>query len=164
VAGWNPDSAINEEIDMKKFYQAALASALVLLNVVVVLPASAEEFAQVCWLTDKGSLVRFSVTQNAPGHYVYTGIFNTGETDDTTHYAITGSVESGPNNRMAGSFTGSKTTDESFKTFTASVVLDPATLGGSVELIRNKFDRMNHTISVDYRNFTIAPAPCPMSS
>lgn len=146
---------------MKKFYKATLACALLLLNAVAVPPVSAEEFAQVCWHTDKGSLVRFSVTQNAPGHYVYTGIFNTGETDDTTHYAITGSVESGPDNRMAGTFTGSKTTDESFKTFTASVVLDAATLGGSVELIRNKYNRMNQALNVDYRNFTITRVTCP---
>ena len=125
--------------------------------------AAADELGQVCWLADGKTLVRFSVTQTAPTRFTYTGIFNDGD-GDGAHYAITGAVEITPAGPLVGSFSGSKSTAESFKTAIAAVNFDPTTFAGSVELIRNKY---THGVSpetamkTDYKKFTLVKTSCP---
>lgn len=124
--------------------------------------ATADELGQVCWLADGKNLVRFSVTQTAPTRFTYTGIFNDGE--DNAHYAITGAVEVTPAGPLVGSFSGSKSTAESFKTAIAAVNIDPATFAGSVELIRNKFTHgasPETAMKTDYRRFSLVKTNCP---
>lgn len=124
--------------------------------------AAAAELGQVCWLADGKNLVRFSVTQTAPTRFTYTGIFNDGE--DNAHYAITGAVEITPAGPLVGSFSGSKSTAESFKTAIAAVNVDPITFAGSVELIRNKYTHgasPETAMKTDYRKFTLTRTDCP---
>lgn len=139
---------------------AALASFLV--GSLWLQSAAAAELGQVCWLADGKNLVRFSVTQTAPTRFTYTGIFNDGE--DNAHYAITGAVEITPAGPLVGSFSGSKSTAESFKTAIAAVNVDPITFAGSVELIRNKYTHgasPETAMKTDYRKFTLTRTDCP---
>ena len=146
---------------MKKFAQLAVACVVLLLNGLLCSSAQAEEFAQVCWLTETQSLMRFNVTQSGQGHYTYTGIFDDGDDEDTAHYAITGSVEVESDGAMVGTFSGSKSTQGSLKTFVASVTLNATTLGGTVELNRIKYDRMTQVTKPDYRTHTLTRTTCP---
>ncbi|MEK7259120.1 MAG: hypothetical protein AAB211_04910 [Pseudomonadota bacterium] len=152
--------AIKNAIKINIQRHAALASLLV--SSLWLQSAAADELAQVCWLADGKYLVRFSVTQTAPTRFTYTGIFNDGE--DSAHYAITGAVEVTPAGPLVGSFSGSKSTAESFKTAIAAVNIDPATFAGSVELIRNKFTHgasPETAMKTDYKRFALVKTNCP---
>lgn len=123
-------------------------------------PATAEELAQVCWLTDKQTLLRFSVTQTAPTHFIYTGIFDEGD-GDSAQYAISGAVEVASDGGLVGNFSGSKSTGSEFKTAIARVMVDPVTFAGSVELIRQKYNRQTQMTTMDYRTNTLTKTTCP---
>ena len=147
---------------MKTNFRLFASLATFLVSAIWLQFAAADELGQVCWLADGKNLVRFSVTQTAPTRFTYTGIFNDGE--DNAHYAITGAVEITPAGPLVGSFSGSKSTAESFKTAIAAVSFDPATFAGSVELIRNKYTHgasPDTAMKTDYRKFTLARTNCP---
>lgn len=119
--------------------------------------AAATELGDFCWQTDAGDLLRFSVSQEGPTRYTYTGIF---VEPDGVAFAVIGHVGlSG--DTLVGSFSGAKTTSSDFKTAIFRVTFDPGTLVGSGEGIRQKYDRMTTGVSTDYRTRTLTPAPCP---
>lgn len=119
--------------------------------------AAAAELGSLCWLTEAGTLLRFSVTEAGPGHYTYTGAF---DDNDGAAFAISGHAEvSG--GMLVGSFSGSKTSASNFRTAIYRVTIDPATLAGSGEGIRHSYDRLTANISTAYRSHTLVFTPCP---
>ncbi len=119
--------------------------------------ATAAELGNLCWLTESGTLLRFSVSESGPGHYTYTGMF---DDSDGAAYAISGHVESS-GGTLIGSFSGAKTTTDTFKTAIYRVTFDPSTLAGSGEGIRQRYDRTTTNISTDYRTHTLTYTSCP---
>lgn len=119
--------------------------------------ATATEIADVCWLTEAGTVLRFSVSEAGPGHYTYTGMF---DDNDGAAFAISGHVES-TGGALVGSFSGAKTTAETFKTAIYRVTFDPGTLVGTGEGIRQRYDRSTASISTDYRIHTLTSTSCP---
>ena len=116
----------------------------------------AAELADVCWTTDRGTPLRFSITQSGTNHYTYTGIFDDG---DGVSFAILGEVAvSGA--AIVGSFSGSKSTASVFKTGIWRLTLD-SNLAGTVEGIRSAYDRSSAGISTDYRTSVLTPVACP---
>lgn len=118
--------------------------------------AAAAEIGNVCWQTEKGTLLRFSISEAGAGHYTYTGMFDDG---DGARFAISGAVEI-DGNTLVGSFSGSKTTSSDFKTAIYRVMFD-GNLVGTAEGIRHKYDRSGAFVSSDYRSHTLTPKPCP---
>lgn len=119
--------------------------------------ATAAELGNVCWLTEAGTLLRFSVTEAGPGRYTYTGIF---DDNDGAAFAISGHAEA-IGGVLIGSFSGSKTSAGTFRTAIYRVTVDPGTLAGSGEGIRHSYDRLTASVSTAYRSHTLAPTPCP---
>jgi hypothetical protein len=142
---------------------ALLRSGLLYCTVLggLLLPASgaaAAELGDLCWRTDTGTVLRFSLTQSGAGHFTYTGLFDDG---DGATFSIMGQVQfSNAANPIAGSFSGSKSTASNFKTSIWQVSFSP-TLTGSAEGIVQVFDRASATVSSVYRTHTLTPAPCP---
>lgn len=145
---------------MKTIAKFSASCGLLLLVALWFKPAAAEEIAQVCWLTDKQTLLRFSVTQTAPTHFTYTGIFDDGDADGA-QYAIIGAVETASGGQLVGSFSGSKSTSSHFKTGIARVTIDPVTFAGTVELNRIKYDRQSMVTTTDFRSNTLTKTDCP---
>lgn len=145
---------------MNTFGKLAIPCAVLVLGALWFKPAAAEEIAQVCWLTDKGTLLRFSVTQTAPTRFTYTGIFDEGD-GDSAQYAISGAVEIVSGGGLVGSFSGSKSTGSDFKTAIARVTIDPVTFAGSVEMIRQKYNRQTMATTMDFRTNTLTRTNCP---
>ncbi len=145
---------------MKTFAKVSASCMLLVLSSLWFKLAAAEEIAQVCWLTEQKTLLRFSVTQTAPTHFTYTGIFDDGDADGA-HYAISGAVEVTSDGSLVGSFSGSKSTSSNFKTAIARVTIDPVSFAGSVEMIRNKYDRQSMATTTDYRTRTLTKTDCP---
>ena len=120
--------------------------------------AAAAELGDVCWMTEKGTILRFSVSEAGPGHYTYTGMFDDG---DAASFAISGHVAvSGAG--LVGSFSGSKSGANNLKTAIYRVTFDLATLGGSAEGIRHAAANVyGSPASGEYRNHTLTPTGCP---
>ncbi|MFZ5774722.1 MAG: hypothetical protein ACOY3Z_04485 [Thermodesulfobacteriota bacterium] len=119
--------------------------------------APAAELGDFCWTTETGNLLRFSISEAGAGHYTYTGMF---VDSDGAAFAVIGHVES-VGGELVGSFSGAKTAADEFKTAIYRVTLDPATLSGSGEGIRQKYNRSTAAISTDYRTHTLTPTACP---
>ncbi|MBZ0093672.1 MAG: hypothetical protein K8F27_15815 [Sulfuricellaceae bacterium] len=142
---------------MKKGFRRALLCCVAAGSLLLaVADAAAAELGDLCWLTDKGTMLRFSITQSGAGHYTYTGLFDDG---DGASYSIIGQVAA-TGNTILGSFNGSVSTASSFKTATFQVTFGP-TLAGSAEGIRQKYDRVSGLTSTDYRTHTLTPTGCP---
>ena len=120
--------------------------------------AAATELGDVCWTTEKGTLLRFSISEAGPGHYTYTGVFDDG---DGAAFAIVGHVAlSG--GTLIGSFSGAKTSADKFKTAIYRVAFDPASLNGSAEGIRHSAANVyGSPASGEYRNHTLTLTRCP---
>jgi len=121
--------------------------------------ASASELGDFCWLTDRGTLLRFSVTQSGPTHYTLTGLFDEGE---GFSYAIIG--EAAVNGAaIDGSFTGSLSTADAFKTGIFHVSINPQTLAATLEGIRQVWVRGTDPalVTSGYRTHTATATPCP---
>ncbi|HUY04191.1 MAG TPA: hypothetical protein VMV33_12990 [Rhodocyclaceae bacterium] len=119
--------------------------------------ANAAEIATLCWMTDNGNLMRFTISQPGPTDFTYTGIF----TDtDNVEFAIVGDVVL-ESNSLVGSFSGSKSTTSIFKTGIWRVTLDPTTLAGTVEGIVQAYDRSLLTITPGYKFHTVTLTTCP---
>ncbi len=123
--------------------------------------ATATELGDLCWLTAKGSLLRFSITQSGMNHYTYTGLFDDG---DGISYALVGEVEL-VGATLEGTFSGSKTTSTYFRTGTWEVNFS-SNLVGSVTGIRQTYNFPSGTASipggvyVDYQTTTVTPTNC----
>jgi len=119
--------------------------------------ANAVELGDFCWNTEQGRLLRFSVSEAGVGHYTYTGVFTDTDGADFAvigHVRLVGGV-------LIGSFSGSKSTVSDFKTGIFSVTLNPVTLIGSAEGIRQMYVRGSATLSSDYRTHTLTHTLCP---
>ncbi len=116
--------------------------------------AEATELGDLCWLTAKGTLLRFSVTQSGVNHYTYTGLFDDG---DGISYALIGEVALVGSN-LHGVFTGSKTTPTYFRTGVWDVSFTTS-LTGAVTGIRNTY--LNGSVVTDYQTTTVTPTTCP---
>lgn len=119
--------------------------------------ATAAELGDVCWQTEAGTTLRFSVSETGPGHYTYTGMF---DDNDGAAFAISGHVESS-GGTLIGSFSGAKTAATTFKTAIYRVTFDPVTFAGSAEGIRQRYDRSTTSVSTDYRTHTLTYTTCP---
>jgi hypothetical protein len=120
--------------------------------------AAATEFGDFCWLTDQGTVLRFSVSQSGASHYTYTGLFDDGSGDGVS-FAILG-VVSVTGNTLIGSFSGSKSTPAKLKTGIWQLTLNASTFAGSAEGIRQSYDRTTQTTSTDYRTHALTLTPC----
>lgn len=123
--------------------------------------AVATELGDLCWLTAKGGLMRFSITQSGVGHYTYTGFFDDG---DGAYYALIGEVEETAGS-ISGNFSGSKTTASYFRTGIFLVTLSP-NLSGNVTGIRQTYPLSNGvdvggSVVTDYHTTTVTPTTCP---
>ncbi|MDP2795659.1 MAG: hypothetical protein Q8O25_16515 [Sulfurisoma sp.] len=120
--------------------------------------AVAAELGEVCWMTESGTLLRFSVSEAGPGHYTYTGMFDDA---DGAAFAIVGHVVfSG--GTLIGSFSGAKSSVGRFKTGIYRVALDPGTLAGTAEGIRHAADSVYGSAAFgEYRTHTLTPTHCP---
>lgn len=118
--------------------------------------AAAAELGNFCWMTESQQLLRFSVNELAPGRFNYTGIF---ADTDGAKFAIIGHLEI-EGGALIGSFSGSKTTSDSFKTAIYRVTFD-GNLVGFGEGIRHKYDRFTANTSSEYRTHTLTPISCP---
>jgi len=119
--------------------------------------ATATELGEVCWMTEKGTLLRFSVSEAGPGHYTYTGTFDDA---DGAAFAIVGHVAvSG--GALIGSFSGAKSSVDKFKTAIYRVAFDPGTLAGTAEGIRHAAADANGSAAAgEYRMHTLTPTRC----
>jgi hypothetical protein len=117
---------------------------------------SAADLGDVCWLMDNSDLLRLSVTQTSNTTFTYTGLFNeTGVAYAVIgHVALAGSV-------YVGTFSGSRTSVDKFKTGIFQLTLDPATLSGTAEGIRQSYDRATQLVNTDYRTRTLTKVACP---
>ena len=120
--------------------------------------AFAAELAELCWLTDRGTILRLAVTQSGASHYTYTGFFDDG---DGASYAVVGQA-SQLGSTIEGSFSGSLSTPSAFKTGIWHVSFSPA-LAISMEGIRQVYVRGTDPALVNtaYRTHTATPTPCP---
>jgi hypothetical protein len=139
------------------FYLAILGSLFL-----AAVDAMATELGDLCWLTDKNSLIRFSITQSGVNHYTYTGLFDDG---DGVLYTVIGEVGL-VNGILKGTFNGSKTTSSYFRTGTWEVDFTPA-LAATVTGIRETYFLPNGTpninggVYVDYHVMTATLTTCP---
>lgn len=117
--------------------------------------AAATELGDFCWLTDRGTRLRLSLTQTGTSNYTYTGLFDDG---DGVSFAIIGEVSTAGGS-ILGSFSGSKSTASNFKTGIWQVSFSP-TLVGSAEGIGQVYDRATQTVATVYRTHSLAPTPC----
>jgi hypothetical protein len=122
--------------------------------------AGAAELGDFCWLTDSGTLMRFSLTQSGTGHYTYTGFLDDG--GDGTSYAIVGQASQLPDGTIQGSFSGSLSTATTVKTGIFHVTFTPS-LNATIEGIRQVWVRNTDPALVTsaYRTHTAAPTTCP---
>lgn len=122
--------------------------------------AGAAELGDFCWLTDVGTLMRFSLTQSGTGHYTYTGAFDDG--GDGTSYAIVGQASVLADNTVQGSFSGSLSTPTKFKTGIWHVTLT-STLNATIEGIRQVWlvGTDPALVTSAYRTHTAVPTTCP---
>lgn len=118
--------------------------------------AVATELGTLCWQTESGNLLRFSVSEAGPGHYTYTGMF---ADTDGAEFAIVGHVEA-TGGALVGSFSGAKTTADNFKTAIYRVTFNPGTMVGFGEGIRQRYDRASTNVSTEYRTHTLTPTTC----
>ena len=123
---------------------------------IAALPVSAADLGDVCWLMDNSDLLRLSVTQTSPTTFTYTGLFNEAGIAYAVigHVALAGSV-------YTGTFSGSRSAADKFKTGIFQLTLDPATLSGTAEGIRESYDRATQVVSTDYRTRTLTKVACP---
>lgn len=121
--------------------------------------ASASELGDFCWLLETGTLMRFSVSQSGPTHYTLTGLFDEG---DGFSYAIIGEAAV-IGATIDGSFTGSLSAADKFKTGIFHVSINPQTLAASLEGIRQVYVRGTDPALVTsaYRTHTGTATPCP---
>lgn len=119
--------------------------------------ALATELGELCWMTERGTLLRFSVSEAGPGHYTYIGTFDDA---DGAAFAIVGHVAvSG--GALVGSFSGAKSSADKFKTAIYRVAFDPATLAGTAEGIRHSANSVyGATANGEYRVHTLTPTRC----
>ena len=120
------------------------------------LHVSAADLGDVCWQTQDLSLLRLSVTQTSNTTFTYTGLLNeTGVAYAVIgHVALAGSV-------YTGTFSGSRTSVDKFKTGIFQLTLDPNTLSGTAEGIRESYDRATQVVNTDYRTLTLTKVACP---
>ena len=121
--------------------------------------AAATELGELCWMTERGTLLRFSVSESGPGHYTYTGTFDDA---DGAAFAIVGHV-SVAGGTLIGAFSGAKSSpSDKFKTAIYRVALDPGTLTGTAEGIRRSANPVyGSAASGEYRAHTLTPTHCP---
>jgi hypothetical protein len=121
--------------------------------------AGAAELGDYCWLTDKGTVMRFSLTESGTGHYTYTGLLDDG---DGVGYAIIGQASVLASGAIEGSFSGSLATATTFKTGIWHVTFTPA-LNATIEGIRQVWVRGTDAalITSGYRTATATPTTCP---
>ncbi|TRZ65809.1 MAG: hypothetical protein D4S02_07895 [Rhodocyclaceae bacterium] len=120
--------------------------------------AAATELGELCWMTEKGTLLRFSVSESGPGHYTYTGTFDDA---DGAAFAVVGHV-SVSGGTLIGSFSGAKSSADKFKTAIYRVAFDPGTLAGTAEGIRHSANNAyGSPASGEYRIHTLTPTHCP---
>ena len=143
---------------MKRCKGIVLCLATIASMLLAVADAAATELGDVCWTTEKGTLLRFSVSEAGPGHFTYTGMFDDG---DGAAFAIVGHVAlSG--GTLIGSFSGAKTSADKLKTAIYRVAFDPGTLAGSAEGIRHSSANVyGSPASGEYRSHALTPASCP---
>jgi hypothetical protein len=99
--------------------------------------ARAAEIGDFCWQTDRGTVMKFSLTESGTGHYTYTGIMDDG---DGSNYAIIGQASVMPGGAIEGSFSGSVSTPSTLKTAIWHVTFTPA-LAATIEGIRQVWVR-----------------------
>lgn len=142
---------------MNRFQRALLCCVTMGSQLFAGADAVAAELGTLCWQTESGKVLRFSVTEAGTGHYTYTGMF---VDTDGAEFAIVGHVES-TGGALVGSFSGAKTTADNFKTAIYRVTFNPGTLAGSGEGIRQRYDRATANVSTEYRSHTLTPTTCP---
>lgn len=143
---------------MRRYKHTLLCFAAAGGLLVMGIDATAAELGEICWMTEKGTLLRFSVSESGPGHYTYTGTFDDA---DGAAFAIVGHVAvSG--GALVGSFSGAKSSpSDKFKTAIYRVSLDPGTLAGTAEGIRHSANpAYGSAASGEYRTHTLTPTRC----
>lgn len=118
---------------------------------------AATDLGDVCWLTDAGKLLRFTVTQTGSAQFLYSGTLV--DVDDTS-YAVIGHVKA-ETNTLIGSFSGAKTTATHLTTGIFLMTLNRGTMAGSIEGIRHRYERSSASVATDYRTQTVTPTRCP---
>lgn len=141
---------------MGRYKRILLQYATAVCLFLTALNAGAVELGDLCWNTEVGTLLRFSVTQSGTNHYTYTGLFDDG---DGVSFAIIGAVAN-VGGSFVGSFSGSKSTATMFKTGIFRVTFN-SSLVGTAEGIREAYDRTTLAVSTDYRTHTLTPTTCP---
>jgi hypothetical protein len=122
--------------------------------------AVAAELGDVCWLTDTGRLLRFSVTQSGTNHFTYTGQFDDG---DGVAYDLIGQA-SLVGDAIRGTFSGSVSTAGVFKTGIFQVTINPSTFAATLQGIREVYPQgadPNTGVTTSYRTHTATFEACP---